>query len=305
VVLCWGLGSKVADADTLSLDAYRSRLRDVRSFVQGARSVPKAQQAGILGRAALLLRGTDTVRLTDGSTIAIDDTALAARLPETDNKGMLAAIAELDARIAIADRASASAARLTGPLVDERLRAVTRPKATPAPAGSGLMELFLGLVSSLWSFVLRGTFSSVDPYVVIATVAGLGLGVALLVLGILGRGFRERIRRDVLSGDLRVGTVVDPTVHLERADAAIAAGRPRDALHELYLFAFATLAAHETIRFDPALTDRELLLRAAAISQIGPLRDLVAIHERVWFGLKHADREDAMHARELARRIAA
>ena len=301
----WGLGATIAQADTISLELYLVRLRDARSFVDAARSRPKAQQAGILGRAALLLRSTDTLRLADGSTIAVDDTALAARLPESDDAGMLRAIADLDARIAIAEGAAASAATLTGSVVDERLRAVSRPKPAPAGSDPGLLEAFIGLVASAWRFVVRGTVRSVDPYVVIATVGGLGLGVALLVLGILGRGLRERIRRDVLSGDLRVGTTDDPAVHLDRADAAIAAGRPREALHELYLFAFATLAARETIRFDPALTDRELLARAAAISQIGPLRDLIAIHDRVWFGLKHADREDAVRARDLAQRIAA
>ena len=306
-MLLWGLGATVADADTISLDTYRTRLRDARSFVQAARSTPRAQQPSILARAALLLRTTDAIRLADGSIIAIDDAALAGRLDQTDDAALLASLADLDARIALADGAAA-ASRLTGAAVDEQLRAVTRPKPAPAEPDTGLLGLivvFVGLIRSAWQLVVRGTAGSIDPYVVIATVAGLGLGIALLVLGILGRGVRERIRREALSGDLRVGTAADPAVHLIRADAAIAEGRPRDALHELYLFALATLAAHETIRFDPALTDRELLARAAAIPQIAQLRDLVAIHERVWFGLKHADREDALRARGLAERIAA
>ena len=305
VALLFGLGGGIADADTISLQTYRTRLQDVRSFVQAARSSPKLQQPGLLGRAALLLRSTDAIRLADGSTVAIDDNQLAARVAESDDAGMLAAIADLDARIALADGASVSAARLAGSDVDERLRSVTRARPAPPPNDPGLIELFLGLVGSALALVRRGTLSSVDPYIVIATLAGLGLGLALLVVGILGRGVRERIRREALSGDLRVGAAEDPTEHLRRADAAIAAGRPRDALHELYLFALATLAAHETIRFDPALTDRELLARAAAIPQIGSLRDLVALHERVWFGLKHADRDDAARARDLAQRIAA
>ena len=216
---------------------------------------------------------------------------------------MQAVTADLDARIAMVD--SASSSRLTGPAVDERLRAVTRPRPAAAPDDPGLVGLFLILVAQVLSFIGRGTLASADPYVVILLVAGVGVGVALVMFGILGRGLRERIRREALSGDLRVGTAEDPAVHLVRADAAIAAGRPRDALHELYLFAFATLASHETIRYDPALTDHELLARAAAIPQIGPLRDLVALHERVWFGLKPADRDDAARARDLAQRVAA
>jgi hypothetical protein len=109
----------------------------------------------------------------------------------------------------------------------------------------------------------------------------------------------------VSSADVRAGATDDPAEHLRRADAAIAAGRSREGLHELYLFALAGLAAHETIRFDPALTDRELLARAAAIPQIAPLRALVALHERVWFGLKPAGPDDAARARALAEQVGA
>ena len=250
-----------------------------------------------------MLRTTDAVRLADGSTLVIDDAGLASRVAGADDAGMQVAIVDLDTRISAVDHAAAS--RLTGAIVDERLQAVTRPGPVAAPDDPGLIGLFLILVAQVLSFLGRGTLASVDPYVVVILVAGLGVGVALLVFGILGRGLRERIRREALSGDLRVGEAEDPAVHLARADSAIAAGHPRDALHELYLFALATLAAHETIRYDPALTDRELLARAAAIPQIGPLRDLVALHERVWFGLKPADRDDAARGRELAQRIAA
>jgi hypothetical protein len=299
-VLC-AIGGGIANADTVTVDTYRSRLREARSLVLAARTAPRTQQPGLLSQAALLLRTTSAVGLADGSTLPIDDTALAARLSSEDD-ALIRAIADLDTRIAMAERASAS--RLTGALVDERLRSVMRPR--PAPESDpGLLGLFLGLVGLVLSFVGRGAFSAVDPYLAIAVVAGLGLAIALLMLGILGRGVRERIRREALAGDVRVGATADPTAHLRRADAAIAAGRPRDALHELYLFALAMLAARETIRFDPALTDRELLARAAAIPQIGSLRALVALHERVWFGLKPASGEDAIHARELAARIAA
>jgi hypothetical protein len=295
------MGGGIATADTVSIDAYRSRLRDARSFVLAARTAPKVQQPDLVSRAALQLRATDAIRLADGSTIAIDDAALAARLGGDDD-ALVRALADLDARIAMADGASVSA--LTGPVVDERLRSVLRPRAAP-DNDPGLIGLFAGLIAQLLAFLQRGTLSAVDPYLVLAAVAGLGLAIALLVLGILGRGVRERIRREAFAPDLRLGASEDPTAHLRRADAAIAAGRPRDALHELYLFALAMLAAHETIRFDPALTDRELLARAAAIPQIGSLRELISLHERVWFGLKPADREDAARARALAERVAA
>jgi hypothetical protein len=301
LVVAWWVGGSIASADTVTIEAYRGRLREARSFVAVARTAARPQQPALLSQAALILRTTSAISLTDGSTLPIDDSALAARLGGDDD-ALIRAIADLDARIAMADAASSS--RATGALVDERLRSVMR--APPAPTGDpGPLELFLGLVGLVVAFVSRGVFSAVDPYFVYAVAAGLGIAVALLVLGILGRGVRERIRHEALAGDVRVGETQDPTAHLRLADAAIASGRPRDALHELYLFALAMLAAHGAIRFDPALTDRELLARAAAIPEIGSLRALVALHERAWFGLKPADLDDAARARELAARVAA
>ena len=54
----------------------------------------------------------------------------------------------------------------------------------------------------------------------------------------------------------------------------------------------------------PALTDHELLLRAAAIPNADALRDLVALYERAWFGLREPDAAEAERARSLATRVA-
>jgi hypothetical protein len=93
-------------------------------------------------------------------------------------------------------------------------------------------------------------------------------------------------------------------VHLRAADAAIAAGRSRDALHALYLYVVTTLEVRETIHYDPALTDRELLLRAAAIPHADSLRDLVGLYERSWFGMRDPSRDEARRARDLALLVA-
>jgi hypothetical protein len=74
----WWIGGGLANADTVTIDAYRARLREARGLVLAARSAfAKPQQPALLAQAAALLRGTDTLRLTDGSTIAIDDTGQA------------------------------------------------------------------------------------------------------------------------------------------------------------------------------------------------------------------------------------
>jgi len=268
-----------------------------------ARSVvPASEATGFLARARDLLRATDAITLADGTRLPIDDAALAARLdgvPAVDE-----ALASIDARIAAVDRASRPA-DLTGPNADARLAQILRDRAT-APTQPSLLELVAGWIVERIGDVVRALARagvSVDflPY----AIAGVGVGTALIVLAILGRGVRERIRREaVIRGQVGVAAA-DPTVHLRLADAALAAGRLREALHELYLYALGSLAARETLRFDPALTDRELLARAAGIAEIGALRSLVTLHERVWFGLKPAHDDDLARARDLARRIAA
>ena len=74
-------------------------------------------------------------------------------------------------------------------------------------------------------------------------------------------------------------------------------------MHALYLYALTALTARETIRYDPALTDRELLTRAAGIPHADALRDLVALYERSWFGLREPATEEARRARALAVRV--
>jgi hypothetical protein len=96
----------------------------------------------------------------------------------------------------------------------------------------------------------------------------------------------------------------DPLTHLRAADAAVTAGRPREAIHALYLYVITALASRELIRYDPSFTDRELLAATVAIPHADALRDLVAIYERSWFGLREPSGDEARRARELALRVA-
>jgi len=141
---------------------------------------------------------------------------------------------------------------------------------------------------------------SFAPWIVVA----LGLGLVLFIIATLGRGVRERVRTEVLLPDRALTRAEDPAAHRRAAEAALAGGRAREAIHELYLYVLQSLAARELIRYDPALTDHELLLRAAAIPNADALRDLVALYERAWFGLREPDAAEAERARSLATRVA-
>ena len=236
--------------------------------------------------------------LPDGSTLRVDDRPLAAALDITDT-AIERTAAQLDLRIAQVERAGR--VTIDPARADARLRELVgeqRIRAAPATA----IDLALGAIGR---FLAGLGGSAPDGAVVLRVVAGLGVATLLVMLAVLGRGLPERFRRDALLPERRAGPVADPAVHLSAADEALAADRLRDAVHALYLYALHSLAAREAIRYDPALTDRELLRRAAGVPAVDALRELVSLHERVWFGLRPADAEAARRARELALRAAA
>jgi uncharacterized protein DUF4129 len=133
--------------------------------------------------------------------------------------------------------------------------------------------------------------------------------VALALIGFLvavtARGLRERIGREAVA---TIDTPADrprAPAHLAAADAAVRAGNLRDAVRELFLFTLVSLEERGALRHDPALTDREVLARAAGLPRAADLAALVNAYERVWYGVREPNADEVTRARELARRIAA
>ena len=250
-----------------------------------------------MSRARLTLLATTAITLPSGE-LAIDDGALADRIV-ADNASLDAAVALIDAQIAFAARAispSIDAARS-----DAALRDALRPVAD-AQASPSLIDAIAERAPALPrsdSRVRASTSASLWPLVGI-----LGAAIIFFVVATLGRGLGERVRTEVALREAVGADRPDPARHLRAADDALAAGRPREAIHALYLFALTSLVAREAIRYDPALTDRELLVRAAAIPHAEALRDLVGLYERSWFGLRDPGADEARRARSLAMRVA-
>ena len=253
----------------------------------------------MLAQAATLLRQTTSLSVR-GATVTVDDGAVAEVLAGPD--GANRALAVLDLEIASAGRIVARS--IDPSVVDARLREVVGANETSGASASWLDALFAYIGSQLTAFFsgIRGGVPDLRflPYVLVL----FGLGLIALIVAILGRGTRERIRREVFlpsAGDRRAD---DPLAHLRNAEAALARGRARDAIRELYLYVIRSLATRELVRYDAALTDRELLVRAAAIPNADALGDLVALYERSWFGLREPDAAEAERARSLAKRVA-
>lgn len=295
-VALWLAQPLIAHADTVSPPGYRQRLVDARALVVQARSLSGAARDTVLTRARQILFATTAITLPSGE-IPIDDTKLADRLT-SDNAALDAGLALLDAQLALADRAVAPA--IDNARSDVALRDALRA-AESATASPSVLDT---IVRALQRFLAGLPGPRVDFGLVWPLLGILGAAVIFFVVATLGRGLGERVRTEVALREAVGADRPDPARHLRVADEALAAGRPREAIHALYLFALTTLVAREAIRYDPALTDRELLVRAAAVPHADALRDLVALYERSWFGLRDPGAEEARHARSLALRVA-
>ena len=292
----WLAQPLVAYADTVSPRDYRQRLTDARALVVQARGLSGAARDTAVTRARTILMFTTAVALPSGA-LPIDDSALADRIT-SDNAALDAALALIDAQLALASRTlspSIDAARSDAALRDA-LRAVDATAASPS---------FLDSVARAIQRFLAGLEGPrVDFGLVWPLLGILGAGIIFFVVATLGRGLGERVRTEVALREAVGASRPDPSRHLRAADDALAAGRPREAIHALYLFALTALVAREAIRWDPALTDRELLIRAADVPHADALRDLVALYERSWFGLRDPGPAEARRARSLAMQVA-
>ena len=244
-------------------------------------------------QARALLRRTTAVETGRGSVL-IDDALLAARLTGDTTTHDLT---ELDRYIAFADAATSRRANVAA--ADARLHERDRQLESSFDLGeflSSLLDRFLG-----WVYDRLGR---PDPRILFELQAAAGVLIGVSVIWLIVRGVRQRIRREATLASAAAGHRPDPLAHLRSADEALRSGHVREAIHHLYLYAFAALDDRQAIRYDPALTDRELLNRAAGIPHAGALQDLVQLHERVWFGLRDARAPDAARARSLAVEVA-
>ena len=296
VVILTAATAGIANADTVDLAAYRSRLRDARTLLLQARVAADAQRPALVERVRTTLLQTTGVRTADGLVIALDDSSLARRLTAT-TAAIDAGIADVDQLVAIADRAA------NPPFDVAQANARLREVAAAEETRSGSNDLFAAIGALLAR--LFPSNGSLPPGSVELTLTIAGAGLLVVIGAILVRGVRERIRRETMQPGAHAEVAASAAVQLAAAERAALSGDPRSALHAFYRYAILTLAERRMLRYEPSLTDRELLERASSLPQLETLRELISLHDRAWFGLKGATVEEADHARALAERAVA
>ncbi|MEO6062842.1 MAG: DUF4129 domain-containing protein [Thermoflexales bacterium] len=156
----------------------------------------------------------------------------------------------------------------------ETLRQILARMATPTPApftrasGPEIPPPDFELLAQLAQFILYAA-----------------LGIAILVVAAAAIGaLARRARR---SQPAPVSSPARPEIQIEEATRHAEAGDMRTAMRHLYLAALAVLDERGVLRFDPALTNREIARAVRPRPELeGALMPVIDIYDPVWYGHK-------------------
>jgi hypothetical protein len=296
------IGANAAAADPISLAAYRGALDSARTQVERARATSGAERATAIAAAAATVRGITEVRAGDAIFNALPHEPLLSLLRSGDDTSLDRAAGMLQQTIAVLDTANArgidpasARAMLQAVLGSSDFRA--QPDWRDA-----ILELIRDLLGALFPNLTAPEFTR---YQIAVALTGVITVLLVIVANNARRGIRAKLTREAAIASSAAAYRPRAADHLRAADDAVRGGRLRQALRELFLGALAGLEERGGLSLDPALTDREILARAAGSPRAGDLSSLVALYEPAWYGVREPSSSEVERAAELARRIGA
>lgn len=287
-------------AAPISLQAYRAALTTARTQVDAARQVSGADRQRSIGVAAATLSGITEVQAGDATFTSLPHEPLQALLRAGDDASLAQASGMLAETIAALDSVR------VGQLDPVKARSVL--DATLGSSDFRRQPSWTDALAELLRDALAALFPDLRaPQVTNREVAIALTGIVTLLIVIVAtnatRGLRAKITREAMLASSGASDRPHASDHLRAADDAIRDGHLRDALRELFLAALAGLEERGGVRLDPALTDREILVRAAGSPRADDLSALVALYEPAWYGVREPTATEVERADELARRI--
>lgn len=288
-------------ADPISLLDYQRTLGEVRGQLWLARAADGGARSEALQRALAMLDAASEVRVGTTVYTAAPHAALRELMVRGDTQSLGLATGMVDETLA-----AVSAASSGGGADPERAR--TQLEAILRTPDFRRTPDWLDLLGAFIRDRLAELFPGLRaPRIRLADLTHLAGAITALLLTLLLystlRGLRTKVTREALLARAEVPRGASAADHLSRAREAKRSGRLREALRELFLAALAGLEQRGALRVDPALTDRELLARAAGSPRAEDLGALVELYERAWYGLREPRVEDVDRADRLAQRI--
>ena len=292
--------SAVAAQDALAVADYWRAVDETQAKVAqlaGAPATPETERMRQLAAEADRWRTIVAVVLPDGAQVAVDHSALIAELTAASPdlarvEAQLAALATARHNWPDVSFTAADLAPLTSILAQPAFD-YTQPEA-PA-LWRWLMEQweqFLAWLEGLLPIPAAGEPGLLTVPLVeqVATLVLLVLLAALVIYVLRGVLADLAAEASLAPEEQEAGEPLTADTALQRAQARSDEGDYRAAVRYLYLSTLLRLEERGLLRYERALTNREVLRRVAHDPTLATvLRDVVDVFDRVWYGYQPLD----------------
>jgi hypothetical protein len=282
--------------EAVTPDEFWQRVDQSLATLRGLNSQPDAFVTQTLDRLADAWAGLNAIKTADGGSAPLDTGFIVSELRRRpyDLGGLT------DLFNALHNAHSENPTRAFGPAELAAVQVILqRPEfqwdRPPSPLQEWLDALWQRMIDWLQRTFGNLSISLPVPVDILTIVASLVLVIVLLYIF---RGlFADLIVESRLEEQRDAGDEnLTAESALQKAKDISRGGDYRTAVRYLYLSSLLLLDERGLLRFDRSKTNREYLRSVSAFPQLsGPLRDVIDVFDRVWYGFHTIDQDDFEH----------
>lgn len=285
-------------------DEFWQRVDQTLTTLRGLKSQPDTAVMPALDRLAGQWAGLDAITLPDGSSSPLNTSFIVSELRQRPYD--LASLTDLFSQLQNAR--SLKPTRTFGAADLAALQTILqRPEFVWDRPPSPLEELWNSLLKSItdWLNNLIGDnrLSLPVPGDVFTIIASILLAIVLIY--VFRDLFADLVVESRLDGDAMAGDeLLTAETALRKAKDISRAGDYRTAVRYLYLSSLLLLDERGLLRFDRSKTNREYLRSVSAFPGLSaPLREVIDVFDRVWYGFQPLDQDDFQHYLEKVEQL--
>jgi hypothetical protein len=283
-------------SEAITPEAFWQRVEQTLATLRELQTRPDETVAPALDALADEWAQLDALTLPDGKSTPFDPSFIVAKLRQRpyDLDSLITLFADLQKSQGIDPSRSFGSGDLNA-LQTILKRPEFQWNQVPSPLEEWWNELWARINQWINELLGGGDVSIPIPGEVVTITASILLLLVLLyIFRSLFADFitEASIDEEQLAGD----ELLTAETALQKAKDISRAGDHRTAVRYLYLSALLTLDERGLLRFDRAKTNREYLRSVAAFPQLSaPLRDVIEVFDRVWYGFQPLDDDGFQH----------
>jgi hypothetical protein len=298
VVAAWFLGFASAHAQAPTpLDDYRRAVETALGYVRQASARSAPERAPLLQMAREALAPIRTVRISADVDAAVDNTGLLELVRDADKTS-----ASLERLAALRDALAETPATIRPADLTALHNILNRPpfaNTAPETWWQTLIRSIVDFLERLAGNTANGIFDARDIFV------GLGVLAVLFVVLYFVRNLRRNlVSEEALAPLLDETEARTPGEAFDKAQRFVNAGDYRNAVRQLYLATLLILDQRGKIKYDPTLTNRQVLQQASNDpGTTTALEPIVETFDRVWYGFEPLTRGEFDVYRERVEKV--